>query len=461
MPWPARPASGRGARVGPGSVSCVCGHWMDRSSPAALRSYSRKRRSRPAHSPYGAATEKMRRMADLIAIAEARRRVLEAVRPLPAEPVAACRGARHGCSPRTCAARSSVPPFDSSAMDGYAVVAGPAAELEVVGEARAGHPAQVTVGPGAAIAISTGAAVPEGATAVVPVERTERVERRRARARHRARRQHPPRRRGHRRRRRGAALRRTRSAPAALGVAASVGRASLSCARRPRVALLRDRRRADRAGAAAPAGRHLQLERLRAGRARSSGRAPSSSRASACRDSADATRAALGAALDAADVVVVSGGVSVGPHDHVKGALADARRRGALLGRAACARASRSGSARAATRSPSACPAIRSRRWSPSSCSCGPPWRRSRAPTRRPPAPRARARRAGRAQPAPRAGGARAAEGRRRTAGAPSPTKGAQGSHVLTSMLGADALALIAPGEGEAPAGERVEVELL
>ena len=41
------------------------------------------------------------------------------------------------------------------------------------------------------------------------------------------------------------------------------------------------------------------------------------------------------------------------------------------------------------------------------------------------------------------------------------PTKGAQGSHVLTSMLGADALALIAPGEGEAAAGELVEVELL
>jgi molybdopterin biosynthesis enzyme len=41
------------------------------------------------------------------------------------------------------------------------------------------------------------------------------------------------------------------------------------------------------------------------------------------------------------------------------------------------------------------------------------------------------------------------------------PTKGAQGSHVLTSMVGADALALIAPGEGEAAAGESVEVELL
>ena len=41
------------------------------------------------------------------------------------------------------------------------------------------------------------------------------------------------------------------------------------------------------------------------------------------------------------------------------------------------------------------------------------------------------------------------------------PTKDAQGSHVLTSMVGADGLALIAAGEGEAPAGERVEVELL
>jgi molybdopterin molybdotransferase len=41
-----------------------------------------------------------------------------------------------------------------------------------------------------------------------------------------------------------------------------------------------------------------------------------------------------------------------------------------------------------------------------------------------------------------------------------SPT-GAQGSHMLTSMLGADGLALIAAGDGDAQAGERVEVELL
>jgi molybdopterin molybdotransferase len=38
---------------------------------------------------------------------------------------------------------------------------------------------------------------------------------------------------------------------------------------------------------------------------------------------------------------------------------------------------------------------------------------------------------------------------------------GAQGSHILTSMLGADALALVPSGDGELAAGKRVEVELL
>ena len=111
-------------------------------------------------------------MADLIPIAEARRRVLEAVRPLPAEPVALAEALGRVLTEDVESA-ISVPPFDSSAMDGYAVIAGGAAELEVIAEARAGHPADVAVRPGTAIAISTGGAVPEGATAVVPVERTE------------------------------------------------------------------------------------------------------------------------------------------------------------------------------------------------------------------------------------------------------------------------------------------------
>ena len=41
-----------------------------------------------------------------------------------------------------------VPPFDSSGMDGYALIAGPEGELEVIGEARAGHPAAEAVRPG-------------------------------------------------------------------------------------------------------------------------------------------------------------------------------------------------------------------------------------------------------------------------------------------------------------------------
>src|SRR5262245_34757299 len=111
-------------------------------------------------------------MAQLLAIDDARRRVLEAVEPLGAEgvPLDAALG-------RVLAERLqseiNVPPFTSSAMDGFALVAGPAAELRVIGESRAGTPADVTVEPGTAVRISTGAAVPEGATAVVPVERTE------------------------------------------------------------------------------------------------------------------------------------------------------------------------------------------------------------------------------------------------------------------------------------------------
>jgi molybdopterin molybdotransferase len=60
-------------------------------------------------------------------------------------------------------------------MDGFAVVAGAGGELEVIGEARAGHPFGGRVSEGSAARISTGALVPEGADAVVPVERTTAV----------------------------------------------------------------------------------------------------------------------------------------------------------------------------------------------------------------------------------------------------------------------------------------------
>ncbi|MGC0410197.1 molybdopterin molybdotransferase [Streptomyces sp. SAI-195] len=75
----------------------------------------------------------------------------------------------------------SLPPFDNSSMDGYAVrvtdVAGASEEfpavLEVVGDVAAGQTDPVAVGPGQAARIMTGAPLPPGAEAVVPVEWTD------------------------------------------------------------------------------------------------------------------------------------------------------------------------------------------------------------------------------------------------------------------------------------------------
>ncbi len=100
-----------------------------------------------------------------------------------AEPeTVALRAAEGRCLAATASSRVDVPGFDNSAMDGFAVrsadTAGAAPdaprELAVIGESRAGHPAQAELGAGEAIAISTGAMVPGGADAVVRVEDTER-----------------------------------------------------------------------------------------------------------------------------------------------------------------------------------------------------------------------------------------------------------------------------------------------
>jgi molybdopterin molybdotransferase len=71
-------------------------------------------------------------------------------------------------------AAGDVPPFPCSAMDGYAIQAGPAGlRLKVAGESRAGAPSDHQLEPGQAIRISTGAAVPAGADAVIRQEDVE------------------------------------------------------------------------------------------------------------------------------------------------------------------------------------------------------------------------------------------------------------------------------------------------
>src|SRR3954452_15747442 len=75
----------------------------------------------------------------------------------------------------------SLPVFDNSAMDGYAVVFRDVAEatperpvhLPVVGEIAAGQTSIFAMSPGTAVRIMTGAPIPTGCTAVVPVEDTD------------------------------------------------------------------------------------------------------------------------------------------------------------------------------------------------------------------------------------------------------------------------------------------------
>jgi molybdopterin molybdotransferase len=86
---------------------------------------------------------------------------------------------------KTAVARISLPPWPNSAMDGYAIQAadtasageGAPSRLRVTGEVRAGVAPDVEVHPGTAVRIATGARMPDGADAVVPVEATTPLDR--------------------------------------------------------------------------------------------------------------------------------------------------------------------------------------------------------------------------------------------------------------------------------------------
>ena len=112
----------------------------------------------------------------MISVAEARTRILRDLRAMPSEVVALDRA--HGrFLAEDIIARVTQPPFDVSAMDGYAVraedVSSVPAVLTVVGESAAGGRHSGTVEPGQAVRIFTGAPVPPGANAIVIQEDTE------------------------------------------------------------------------------------------------------------------------------------------------------------------------------------------------------------------------------------------------------------------------------------------------
>lgn len=111
----------------------------------------------------------------MIPLQEARCYVLDRVQPLDAVSVCLADAAGLVLADRV-VAQELVPPFANTAMDGFAVVAADTAQapvsLEVTGTVAAGAPAARPLQPGQAMRIMTGAPLPEGADAVVMVERT-------------------------------------------------------------------------------------------------------------------------------------------------------------------------------------------------------------------------------------------------------------------------------------------------
>jgi molybdopterin molybdotransferase len=116
-------------------------------------------------------------VASLLSVAEALQRVLEHAAPLPAEEVPLSK-ADGLVLAYPLKARRTQPPADVSAMDGYAVRADDVADvpvrLKVIGEVAAGRPFAHTLGRGEAARIFTGGVVPEGADAIVVQEHTTR-----------------------------------------------------------------------------------------------------------------------------------------------------------------------------------------------------------------------------------------------------------------------------------------------
>jgi molybdopterin molybdotransferase len=247
---------------------------------------------------------------------EAQRLVLERVQLLPTEVVPSGESVGRVLA-EPARARVDLPPFPSSAMDGFAVRASDTpGELDIGFRIAAGRPATRSLEPGEAMGIATGGVVPDGADAVIPVEcvveHDNKVEVGEAVA---------P---GANVRPSGGDARAgeivveagTRIAPPHVGALAAAGLAEVVCGQRPRAAVISTgtelRRPGERLG---PGEIYESNGVLLAAQLASAGAVVE--RAITVEDDESAHRAALEDALDA-DVVLTSGGVSVGPHDLVR-----------------------------------------------------------------------------------------------------------------------------------------------
>jgi molybdopterin molybdotransferase len=253
---------------------------------------------------------------NLVSIEEAQRLVLDRVERLPVETV---RVGEAGGRVLAEAGRAAVdlPPFDSSAMDGFALRAADApGRLPVSFRIAAGSPAPRALEPGEAMGIATGGVVPAGADAVIPfeyvVENDNTIE------------LSEPVAAGANIRPAGGDVRRgevvvdagARLGPAQLGALAAAGIAEVLAARRPRAAVLATGSELRQPGEQLEPGQVYEANGLLlAAQLESAG--AEVERLSSVADDEAAHREALSRGLTA-DVLVTAGGVSVGPHDLVR-----------------------------------------------------------------------------------------------------------------------------------------------
>jgi molybdopterin molybdotransferase len=259
----------------------------------------------------------------LIEYPEAVRLVLENTRRLPAEdvPLVESQGLALAKDVR---ARFDSPPFDNSAVDGYAVRSADAEAgraFRVVDEAPAGRPAAKSVREGEAIKIFTGGVIPEGADAVVMVENTtgwgERFELKKAAS--------PGQNvRGSGEDVRGGDVILKKGAevgPPEIALAATQGYGGLPVYRRPKVVVLSTGTELVEPGTRDLSPGEIYDSNSFAVIAQARELGAEARRISAASDDPDLIRDALSEALGTADVVVTSGGVSVGEKDLVKGTM--------------------------------------------------------------------------------------------------------------------------------------------
>ncbi len=255
----------------------------------------------------------------MLALEDARSRLLARVRQTDGERVALADAHGRVLVTQSVAARNDVPPFANSAMDGWAVRAADLpGSLEIGGEVAAGAATLPEVRAGSAVRIMTGAPLPPGADTIVQLEIAEeegsrvRLPAVEAGTYVRPAGGDTP---------RGTEIALTgRLGPGALAVLATLGAGSVDVRRRPRVAIISSGDELAEPGAALGPGQiHDANTTALAAAVIEAGGEPLS--LPSVPDNASAVeRALIGAAGDA-DLVVTSGGVSVGRHDHVRTVL--------------------------------------------------------------------------------------------------------------------------------------------